>query len=80
VLCKLDLEKAYDHVNWEFLLYLLKRCGFEEKWRDWIEFRTFTVRFSILVNGTPSPFFISSRGLRRGVRSHRYCLWWLWRH
>jgi hypothetical protein len=29
VLCKLDLEKA--HVNWEFLLYLLKRCRFGEK-------------------------------------------------
>lgn len=28
VLCKLDLEMAYDHVNWEFLLYLLKKCGF----------------------------------------------------
>jgi hypothetical protein len=25
VLCKLDLDKAYDHVNWESLLYLLKR-------------------------------------------------------
>lgn len=28
LLCKLDLEKAYDHVNWDFLLYLLHRCGF----------------------------------------------------
>jgi hypothetical protein len=33
VLYKLDLEKAYDHVNWGFLLYLLRRCGFGEKWR-----------------------------------------------
>jgi hypothetical protein len=31
VLCKLDMEKAYDHVDWNFLLYLLKRCGFGEK-------------------------------------------------
>ena len=36
VICKLDLEKAYDHVNWKFLLYMLKRCGFQDKWRSWI--------------------------------------------
>ena len=31
VLCKLNMEKTYDHVDWNFLLYLLKRCGFEER-------------------------------------------------
>lgn len=34
VLCKLELEKAYDYVNWDFLLYLLRRCGFGEQWRE----------------------------------------------
>jgi hypothetical protein len=66
VLCKLDMEKAYDHVNWEFLLYLHRRCGFSEKWRRWIYFCISSVRFSILVNGSPCEFFPSIRGLRQG--------------
>ena len=31
VLCKLDIEKAYDHLNWNFLLLVLQRMGFGEK-------------------------------------------------
>uniref|UniRef100_A0A2N9EFE5 Reverse transcriptase domain-containing protein n=1 Tax=Fagus sylvatica TaxID=28930 RepID=A0A2N9EFE5_FAGSY len=66
VLCKLDVEKAYDHVNWKFLLYLLERCGFSERWRKWIHFCISTVRFSILINGNPEGFFGSTRGIRQG--------------
>jgi hypothetical protein len=32
VICKIDLEKAYIHVNWGFLLYMLRRCDFGGKW------------------------------------------------
>jgi hypothetical protein len=35
-ICKMDLEKAYDNVNWEFHLYMLRRCGFGGKWCSWI--------------------------------------------
>ena len=66
MLCKLDVEKAYDHVSWEFLMYMLQCCGFLEKWRKWIRYCISTVKFSILINGSLSDFFGSFRGLRQG--------------
>ena len=66
MLCKLNIEKAYDHVSWKFLLVVLKKMGFEERWLKWIELCISTVKFSVLINSSPSGFFQSSRGLRQG--------------
>ena len=32
IICKVDIKKVYNHVNWEAFLDLLKRMGFRVKW------------------------------------------------
>ncbi|RVW84964.1 hypothetical protein CK203_039503 [Vitis vinifera] len=36
VVFKIDFEKAYDHVNWDFLDHMLEKKGFSPKWRNWM--------------------------------------------
>lgn len=55
---KLDIEKAYNHVNWGYLLSILKQMGFRGKWLKWISvFLIKVVWFSILLNGKHVGFF-----------------------
>ena len=58
VLCKLDIEKAFDHVSWEFLLTILKKMGFPDKWMKWISFCISTVKYSVLINGGSFGFLL----------------------
>ncbi|XP_038974764.1 uncharacterized protein LOC120106009 [Phoenix dactylifera] len=63
---KLDMERAYDRVRWDFLQQSLQGFGFPEIWISWVMSCVRCPSFAILVNGTPSRFFESSRGLRQG--------------
>ncbi|CAL5344867.1 unnamed protein product [Camellia sinensis] len=66
VILKLDFEKAFDSVNWEFLFSLLSRFGFGDRWIAWIKECVSTARLSVLVNGSPTEEFSPQKGLRQG--------------
>ncbi|WJZ96350.1 hypothetical protein VitviT2T_015043 [Vitis vinifera] len=66
LICKLDIEKAYDSINWQFLLKVMQKMGFISKWIGWMWSCISTVKYSMLVNGGPAGFFSSSKGLRQG--------------
>ena len=63
---KVDFEKAYDSISWDFVLYMLEKTGFCSKWVQWIEGCLKSASISILVNGSPTEEFLPKRGLRQG--------------
>ena len=66
LLFKVDFEKAFDSVNWSFLLYVMDKMGFGVKWRHWIKGCISSASVSVLINGSPSCEFTMERGLRQG--------------
>ena len=65
IICKLDLGKAYDRVDWKFLQYMLGRMGFGEKRRMWIRECLISMVLN-LVNRSPKGYFPTGRGLGQG--------------
>ncbi|GKA08064.1 RNA-directed DNA polymerase, eukaryota, partial [Tanacetum coccineum] len=65
---KVDFEKAFDFVRWDFLDDILKNFSFGLRWRDWIQSCLKSSRGLILVNGSPTSEFQFSKGLKQGIR------------
>ncbi|XP_050365473.1 uncharacterized protein LOC126784002 [Argentina anserina] len=63
---KLDMNKAYDRVEWDFLRVVLIRFGFCSAWVELIMECVSSVTFSIVLNEKPGKTFRPSRGLRQG--------------
>lgn len=58
---KVDFEKSYDLVRWDFLVYMMRRLNFSGKWIGWIESCLHSARVFVLVNGSPGDEFIMGR-------------------
>ena len=71
---KIDTEKAFDTLEWSFLLNVLLLHGFSNTWVNWISQCISTPSFSIQINGSPFGFFKSSRGLHQVTLCPHFCL------
>lgn len=63
---KLDFNKAYDRVEWDFVEALLVKMGFHQKWVQWVVQCISTVSFNVCINGEARVKIRPRRGIRQG--------------
>ncbi|XP_057747786.1 uncharacterized protein LOC130966983 [Arachis stenosperma] len=63
---KIDFEKAYDRLNWAFIMDTLKDAGIPDNIIKVISYCISTTFMNILWNGSPSETFRPTRGIRQG--------------
>ena len=63
---KLDMSKAYDRVEWDFVERVMKRLCFHEKWIEWVLKCITVVTYSVLINGKAQGKITPTIGLRQG--------------
>ena len=66
VIFKIDFEKAYDKVRWNFLFQTLRLKDFSHKWIEWIKSFISGRSVAINVNDEVGPYFQTKKGLRQG--------------
>ncbi|MCP3901139.1 MAG: hypothetical protein GY707_15650, partial [Desulfobacteraceae bacterium] len=62
----IDYEKAFDNINWNFMIKALKSFGFGNNFIKWIKVMYKNASSCIMNNGYSSEFFNLSKGVRQG--------------
>jgi hypothetical protein len=65
-LFKVDFEKAYDKINWDFMFSVLDMKGFPELFVKWTKDVVNNGKVCIMVNDELGPYFQTRKGLRQG--------------
>jgi hypothetical protein len=63
---KIDFEKAYDKVRWNFLAEVLKLKKFSDRWTNMVMRTVENGKVCVNINGERSKYFKTFRGLRQG--------------
>lgn len=63
---QIDISKAYDNVNWNFILNILEALELPKVFINWISLCISTPHYSVSVNGELVGFFKGMKGLRQG--------------
>ena len=66
IVVSMDAEKAFDRVEWGYLLAVLKKFGFGDKFISWVRLLYTSPQASVQTNDVRSDYFLLERGTCQG--------------
>lgn len=74
IMIKVDMQKTYDSLEWNFLEQILSSMNFPGKFITWINRCIRTISYSIVIKGNLTPPFEAKKDLGRVIHYLLICL------